>query len=391
MSQYNGFACSVQGHNHIKADKVCQDASGYYADDSMSIIVVADGHGSENYTRTDIGSKYAVEAAIQSIKDYIQTINEKQIPFNIDDNDDDQLKEIAKNILKHWHSSVDEDVNNRPFTESELSTVSEKHRTKYLSGESELIAKAYGTTLIAVCITPEYWFGMHIGDGKCVAIDKSANCLEPIPWDDDCQANITTSLCDSNAIDEFRYYKSNELPLAVFIGSDGIDDSYSNDKELYNLYRTIFMIFAEQGNDQCKSEVEAFLPSITKRGSGDDVSIGCLGTADVSVKASEYIKAQIECESASDSLDRLEKECQIAREKVDYISTTLQKMRDSLVDSEEKLKKAEAECEQKAIEKAAAKKRYDNANNALQVARVAFETDNKTEDNTSNNIEPLEQ
>ena len=151
------------------------------------------------------------------------------------------------------------------------------------------------------------------------------------------------------------------------------------------------MIFAEQGCDQCKSEVEAFLPSITKRGSGDDVSIGCLVTADVSVKASEYIKAQIECESASDSLDRLEKECQIAREKVDYISTTLQKMRDSLLDSEEKLKKAEAECEQKAIEKAAAKKRYDNANYALQVARVAFETDNKTEDNTSNNIEPLEQ
>ena len=54
------FAFSEQGYNHIKSGKVCQDCSGHYADSSMAIIVVADGHGSDNYPRTDRGPKFAV-------------------------------------------------------------------------------------------------------------------------------------------------------------------------------------------------------------------------------------------------------------------------------------------------------------------------------------------
>ena len=324
MNHFNGFAISSQGFNHIKAgNKPCQDASGFVSDKDMSVIVVADGHGSDNYPRTDLGAKFAVDAAIHSIREYVQILNEKQIPFDVNDNEDAQLLEISKNILNHWHSNVDEDVKNNPFTETELEKVSEKYKIKYRSGEAELVAKAYGTTLIAVCITSTYWFGIHIGDGKCIAFDENINCLEPIPWDDNCQANITTSLCDSNAIDEFRFFKSNELPLSVFIGCDGIDDSYTNDKELQNLYRTILMIFAEYGCDKGIAEVESFLPSLSKKGSGDDVSIAGLVTSTITKEAIDLLKAQIEYENASSNLEKLSKECAIAREKVEYIESAL--------------------------------------------------------------------
>lgn len=47
MAEYYQFAHSVQGYNHIKANKVCQDASGECHFEDVSIIAVADGHGSD--------------------------------------------------------------------------------------------------------------------------------------------------------------------------------------------------------------------------------------------------------------------------------------------------------------------------------------------------------
>ena len=68
MAEYYQFAHSVQGYNHIKANKVCQDASGECHFEDVSIIAVADGHGSDNYIRTDRGSRFAVSAALTAIK-----------------------------------------------------------------------------------------------------------------------------------------------------------------------------------------------------------------------------------------------------------------------------------------------------------------------------------
>ena len=96
-------------------------------------------------------------------------------------------------------------------------------------------------------VTDEYSFGLQIGDGKCVYIDADGKFSEPIPWDENCQLNVTTSICDSDAIDEFRYFVTENTPTAVFIGSDGIDDSYASDEELYALYRSILKIFIENG------------------------------------------------------------------------------------------------------------------------------------------------
>ena len=88
--------------------------------------------------------------------------------------------------------------------------------------------------------------------------------------------NVTTSICDSDASDEFRFFVTAEKPSAVFCGSDGIDDSYANVEEMYALYRSILKIFVEHGINVGKSEIKEYLPVLTKRGSGDDVSIALI-------------------------------------------------------------------------------------------------------------------
>ena len=175
-------------------------------------------------------------------------------------------------------STIHIDYEKNPFTEGELEKVSDKYKKRFLSTDirERRIEKAYGCTLIAYVVTEDYSFGLQIGDGKCIHVDKNGNFSEPIPWDEDCQMNVTTSICDDNAIEEFRFAISSQAPLAVFCGSDGIDDSYATPEELYALYRSIIKIFIEHGKDVGKKEIEEYLPILSKKGSGDDVSIGMI-------------------------------------------------------------------------------------------------------------------
>lgn len=290
------FSATETGYNHIKAEpsKVCEDASGFYDDDQMHICVVADGHGSDNYPRTDRGSQFAVDAAIEQIKAFVQKIynpdpenpekSEKESNELIDNllytrfDETHLLKYLSRNILMKWREFVEKDVEENPFQEAEMANVSDKYKKRYMPEDiSERRAeKAYGCTLIAYVVTEKFSFGMQIGDGKCVVIDKDGTVSEPIPWDDNCQMNVTTSICDSDASDEFRFFVTEERPSAVFCGSDGIDDSYANVEEMYALYRSILKIFVEHGIEVGKSEIKEYLPVLTKRGSGDDVSIALI-------------------------------------------------------------------------------------------------------------------
>ena len=290
------FSATETGYNHIKAEpsKVCEDASGFYDDDQMHICVVADGHGSDNYPRTDRGSQFAVDAAIEQIKAFVgkiynpntenPEISEKESNELIDKllhtriNETHLLQYLSRNILMKWREFVEKDVEDNPFQESEMANVSEKYKKRYIPEDiSERRAeKAYGCTLIAYVVTEKFSFGMQIGDGKCVVIDQNGSISEPIPWDENCQMNVTTSICDSDASDECRFVVTEEKPSAVFCGSDGIDDSYANVEEMYALYRSILKIFVEHGIEVGKSEIKEYLPVLTKRGSGDDVSIALI-------------------------------------------------------------------------------------------------------------------
>ena len=135
MNKIYDFAFSEQGYNHIKSDKVCQDCSEHYSDDTMAIIAVADGHGSDNYPRTDRGSSFAVEATISAIKEFVKTVEDSEI--DILTNSNSYLEQLAKNILANWYAAVYDDLEKYPFSEEELINVSEKYKTRYLSGKRQ--------------------------------------------------------------------------------------------------------------------------------------------------------------------------------------------------------------------------------------------------------------
>lgn len=264
------FNLSAQGSSHIKKNKECQDSSRSYYDENMAIAIVCDGHGGDDYMRSAYGSLFACNAAERNIKKFLDNISKEKF-F---ENPEKMLTDLEASIINVWNQLIYAHYDKNPFTEQELSSISEKAKRKYM--QDKRIESAYGTTLIAVAMTSEYWFGIHIGDGKCVAVNPEGKFVQPIPWDEKCFLNATTSICDSDALGSFRHFYSEKLPVAVFVGSDGIDDCFSNNEQLNNLYKTIIYSFGTSEFSEAIDDLKEYLPRLSAKGSGDDVSIAAI-------------------------------------------------------------------------------------------------------------------
>lgn len=267
--KFEAFNLTAQGASHIKKNRECQDASKSFFCEDYGIAVVCDGHGGDNYIRSAVGSEKASEIALDNIKEFISQVDKDYLKRHFDT----LICSLEGSIITMWRSQIRKHWDNNPISKEEEERLSDKAKKRYLVNNS--ISSAYGTTLIAVVVTREYWFCFQVGDGKCVWIDKDS-VFDQLKLDDRCFLNATTSLCDSDALEHCHSYYSEEIPAAVFVGSDGIDDCFKNNEQLYNFYKTICYSFGTTDFDKAVAELDEFLPRLSKMGSGDDVSIAAV-------------------------------------------------------------------------------------------------------------------
>ncbi|MDR3139185.1 MAG: protein phosphatase 2C domain-containing protein [Treponema sp.] len=309
---YRSFSATATGISHIKNGKGCEDYSLHYESAQIAFAVAADGHGDENYFRSAKGAEAAAAVAKDAVIQLNDTlrprllniINLKQMPAKKEF--EKFIHDLIKYIIKSWRDKVETDYTDNPFTEEELANVGEKYRKRYDAGQS--LHHAYGTTLIAAAATKEYWFGIHIGDGRFTVLYRDGTFGQPVPWDERCFLNVTTSLCDDDASDSARIgyaLAPEQLPAAFFLCSDGVDDNYpveENEKHLYKLYRLIVTTFAEEGFDSTCRQLKDLAGSFATKGKGDDTSIA--GIIDMeAVKDIERIWKQEEAEDQKAAKD----------------------------------------------------------------------------------------
>ena len=285
---------SCQGESHILSNKVCQDSSYSSTSDTMSIAIVCDGHGGARYFRSDVGSRFAVDATKECVQAFVSEIDVnlfKNKPFtqkealsseassNIytkDTNVDKALRQLFSSIIYCWRKKITQHSQSTPLSEKEKSSIKADYLSDFEKGIG--IEKTYGCTLMCYVYTAHFWFAFHIGDGKCIAFDDNGTWFEPIPWDEKCFLNKTTSLCDSSAIEEFRYCYCGDgnNPIAVFLGSDGIDDSFGETENMVNFYVQILKLINKEGLETAVANIQETLPQLSKIGSKDDMSIACI-------------------------------------------------------------------------------------------------------------------
>lgn len=274
-----------RGFSHISTDKPCQDCAYAESVGSLSMAIVSDGHGGERYFRSDVGSRILVEITAEAIRQFSElgggygglNLITNESPEDLPGNAvvSDKLRWLFSSIISQWNIAIERHVADNPLTEWELTHVDEKYRNEFLAAQSH--EKTYGCTLMAFFRTSTYWIAFQIGDGKLLTLDMVDGkpvFNQPVPWDEKCFLNKTTSICDSNALAEFRYcYCSNgKFPTAVFLGSDGLDDTYGDGELLENFYMNVLLEIA-RGKEKALKTLESDLPEISKRGSKDDMSV----------------------------------------------------------------------------------------------------------------------
>ena len=285
---------SCKGESHKATDKVCQDYSYSEVSDRLAIAIVCDGHGGKRYFRSDVGAKYATEITNKCVTTFINEVGDelfkgkaftqvsalnteiKNDNFDKKTKVDVAMRQLFSSIIYRWQEMIRYHAYNTPLTDDERASLDPRYVTDFEKKES--LEKTYGCTLMCYVQTPDYWFAFHVGDGKCIAFGHDGEWSEPIPWDERCFLNKTTSLCDSEALDEFRYcYQGDgDFPAIVFLGSDGIDDSFGETTNMVNFYAQIAKMLAKEPFEDCINSIQTTLPELSTRGSQDDMSVACV-------------------------------------------------------------------------------------------------------------------
>lgn len=338
-----------QGESHKSNNKPCQDCAFAESNDLLSMAIVCDGHGGERYFRSHYGAEFATEITQKAITEFVKnmadstfTLSEGKSVFDgasftaysaatatdeqMESRAHKSLKWLFSSIISQWNEKIAKHAKETELTDWELSNVDEKYRNEFLcerEKDDATFEKTYGCTLMAYVQTSDYWFAFHLGDGKCVSmrvVEDRLVCDQPIPWDERCFLNKTTSLCDSNALEEFRYcYQGDgQFPLAMFLGSDGMDDSYGDGYNLYNFYIQLFKIIIRNGVEKANKELKKTLPVISKMGSKDDMSVACVFD-DTNLTASFFKLTQYQKRELESSLNKVEDTIMELKKKIESV------------------------------------------------------------------------
>lgn len=262
LDNYAGDSISVIGASHLRNNAGCQDSSRYDIGDDYAIAVVSDGHGSSKHFRSGIGSSIASEVGIKSIKEFIQ------YEGLFDKDRDKLLRQLEGNIILKWNQEVGDHVSNFGFQDGEMEKLTDREKKSVVTNKEV----AYGATFIAVVMTDTYSFGIQIGDGDCVVKNAEGRLITPIPEDDRLVFNMTTSLCDGDAIKSFRHFWIEEPVAAALVTTDGVRNSFINQKYYLDFCGKIIESYNDIEINQANEELSVFLKQLTSEGSGDDVS-----------------------------------------------------------------------------------------------------------------------
>ncbi|MBW6533915.1 MAG: protein phosphatase 2C domain-containing protein [Mariniphaga sp.] len=415
------FHSTALGESHRVKNKVCQDAADSFEDSEKGLFIcaVSDGHGSDSYFRSDRGSELLVKIAVKAIREFIENIDQKllTVPFTAiparntelkngtnrqETKQDVAFRRLFSSIISLWNDEIYKDwMEDTPtLEEMQVVKVPETALNSFVEGKN--IEIAYGCTLIALARTSEYWFGFQLGDGKCIAFDSKAEWNEPIPWDEKCSGNTTTSICESDALDSFRYcYGNTDFPPAVFIGSDGLDGAYGDIDEfalpgLAMFYSGIIKSFEKNGVEKTQKEIDDSLPILSATGiARDDMSLaGIVDLDEIPLlipifRKKELERAKQELESAINIFSKKKENVLLAessvrqkQEETDRIRTSIKQIEEIIATEKNKLVKFTEDLKKSEIE-------VQNEQEVLAHLQKGFEKATKEKEELQRKIDTL--
>lgn len=264
------LASSVQGANHIRVDKPNQDSYKiveFHTVDGqpITIISVADGHGSDKCPYSATGSKVAVNAFCSIMQGLVESYAIEMEQLFILLNHEGNTR-IASIIDREWKSRI---KNNHSKNKREW-PVDKDCNTDY-----QAVYRLYGTTLLGLVITSEFIFSLQIGDGDIIYVDASsvANVIEG----DKILGTETHSLSKLDAWRKSytvtRRTADLEEPYMYLLSTDGFANSHKSEEEFFKSCQDYFTMIVENGPKVIQEHLTDWLAETSELGCGDDITV----------------------------------------------------------------------------------------------------------------------
>jgi len=258
------------GASHLRRGVICQDASGSQVltdrnGQPIQVLVVADGHGGQRYTHSEVGSRLACELALKLLADqFSQWSSTKDVEIQrwrswlVETFPNSLHQRWLASVERHWRQKITEkDAFEQPFSPI-----------------------PYGTTLGVVIMTPTWWGHTGLGDWDLVRVRSGGDVALVNEETDESQTSgeATYSLCLSNAAIHFAvrsavYPISQDTPsFALLLSTDGVRKSCSTDDDFFAIAK--YLCEGDQPRaGETANDLNSDLDRISSQGSGDDVSV----------------------------------------------------------------------------------------------------------------------
>lgn len=272
---------SVRGTQHFAKSLPNQDALQTWAPDAESlprIVAVSDGHGSAKSFRSDIGSRLAVETAVTSARELIQSAANQPSAFK-----QSWETEFPIELVRRWKTAVEKHLVENPFFLEEVEKVAAEQGANARRQIEEFPELAYGATLLLLIVTEEFFACLQLGDGDIVILAQDGQVSRPIESDARHIANETTSLCSPEAWQNVRTYfqtLAGKPPVLLFASTDGYANAFRSPEGFLSVAKDLADILASDGEDAIREALPGWLEDASREGSGDDVTLAILWQPD---------------------------------------------------------------------------------------------------------------
>jgi hypothetical protein len=244
---------SVPGASHLRRGVPNQDAVAWWPRERsgpQAGLALSDGHGSPVHARSEIGARLAVEAA----RDVLSAeAGERPDP-----------EALGAGIVRLWRERVLADFAGRAPPDG------------WTAGADPL--PLYGATLVAAGATPRGLVLLQIGDGDLLLRRRDGAILRPLPDDEGLVGEQTYSLCLADAERRLRAALVPDIDGIdlVMLSTDGLSKSFAQEADFLRLAAAWHETLAGMGLAPVVAALPEWLSAASRRGSGDDVTLGFL-------------------------------------------------------------------------------------------------------------------
>lgn len=259
------------GASHVARHMPCQDAFlavETTAPEDSPVVAVADGHGARRHFRSAAGARLAVEvgsrAALRHAAGLVEMTSALDVQAAVQG-------ELTREIVRDWRNAVRKDLESDPFSPEE---------SAFMDAAGDAMEIPYGSTLLVGLKAGRWMVCLQIGDGDIVEVATDGRAAMPVPGDPTLDGLRTTSLCQVDAIQSFRYSVrdlTQEPVLAVFLVTDGYGNAQADDPWHPGLGTDLAELLWREGPEWVSERLPGWAAlCASSEGSADDTTIGIM-------------------------------------------------------------------------------------------------------------------